>query len=345
MWLKYIELNFFRNYSSKKFYFQNKKNLILGKNGSGKTSLLEAIYLACFAKSFRTYNDMFLINKNNQSFYIKSIFADMEEYQIEIGFNRKKKQIKINEKNIKNLNDLIGLVNIIVFLQNDLELIEGSPDFRRKFLNILFSQVDKVYFHNLIIYNKLLRYRNKFLKEFIEDKNLFISINENIARAGFYLVNARKKFIKKLNNIFKLLIKEQDIQLSYKTIIGNHDDYLRKLNENVDKERKLGFTLIGPHRDDLFIEKQNMKLNDISSTGEKRLVSLVLKLSEFYFIKELRSIEPIILMDDILLELDKENRTVFLNMINFINTQFFITSTNKHNYLKLNNLEVLRLNE
>ncbi len=356
MLLKYVQLKNFRNYLFKEFNFSDKKNIITGKNGTGKTSLLEAIYIISNSKSFRS-PDFFIPNYNSNTYYIKGDLIETKKitHTIEISYTKseKRKQIKFDSSPINNFSKIIGTLKSVLFVHKDLLIIEGSPEIKRKFLNTLFSQIDKEYYSNLIKYSKILESRNFVLKQ--EDnpqkfKNIEI-LNQSLAEYGSKIVFKRFQYISELSKIFTQEMQKRELDLNQPEIkyVSNikenkfhniediKENYLNLLEKDIKKEILLGHTIYGPHRDNIiFINKEGYDLSEILSLGEKRVVSLITKFAEFYFIKSRTSDTPIILMDDILLELDDRNRYIFIEFINSIDTQFFITTINSEHY---NNIE------
>ncbi len=366
MWLKYLELKNFRNFSFKNFNFNNKKNIISGKNGAGKTSILEAIFIFSSGKSFRS-SDFFIPNYISDTYYIKGEFVKTESisHTIEISYSKtdKRKKIKKDLSFINNFSDIIGTIKTVLFIQKDLSIIEGSPEIKRKFLNYLFSQIDKEYYLNLVKYNKILESRNFVLKQ--EDdsqkfKNIEI-LNSPLIEYGSNIIFKRSQYISALGRILSDEMKNinvTDVKCAKMKYINNvidktdrisldeiKNNYIKKIEKNLQKEIIAGYSIFGPHRDNLIFESpQGYDLKEILSAGEKRIVALALKFSEFHFIKNRTDEQPIILMDDILVELDKENRYIFIDFINKLDVQFFITSINLNDYKEIKEKEVINLN-
>lgn len=363
MWLKYVQLKNFRNYLSCEFNFYEKKNIITGKNGSGKTSLLEAIYIISNGKSFRS-PDFFIPNYNSDTYYIKAELVETEEiiHTIEISYTKleKRKLIKFDTSPVANFSRIIGTLKSVLFAQKNLLIIDGSPEIKRKFLNRLFAQIDDEYYSNLIKYTKILESRNFVLKQ--EDnpqkfKNIEI-LNQSLIEYGSKIVFKRFQYVSELSKIFTQEIKKREIDLnqpeikyisniienSFVDIENIKENYLKLLEKELKKEILLGHTIYGPHRDSIiFINRERYDLSEILSLGEKRVVSLITKFAEFYFIKSRTSDTPVILMDDILLELDDKNRYIFIEFINSIDTQFFITAINSEHYNEIKEKEEINL--
>lgn len=363
MWIKKLKLNYFRNYEETSFNFENKKNLIIGKNGSGKTSILEAIYLLSISKSFRTNNDNNLINNNYHSLFVQGQLQTTIDEDLQIIFSiDKKKTIKINDTIIKKVSDLIGVVNTILFLENDIDLIQRSPDLRRKFLNIIFAQVDKDYLLNLIKYNNILQQRNSYLKNEQKDNIYLNTLDEKLIQYGSELIHKRNQYLIEYNQYFQKIVEYfkiellKRIQIKYDTNFITIDEqtskeqiqkeFYNKLIESKAQEERFKFTVIGPHRDDIiFLKDEKYKLAEYSSSGEKRLLVVFLKIAEAKFIKEYKNDLPILLMDDIILELDKKNISIINNYLNTIASQILMTTTEEREqeYNNLKDLNIIRI--
>ncbi len=365
MWIKNLKLNYFRNAIHKEFNFDNKKIIISGNNGSGKTSLLEAIYLLSLGKSFRTSKDSNLINIESKEAYITGQFILQEEKSLDISIDiSNRKIININNKNIKKLSQLIGTINIILFTETDIDVIERSPELRRKFIDIIFSQINKDYLSALIKYYKTLQQRNLYLKFEKNNEDLLDSFNRSLVQYGVEIIYFRIIFLKEFFLLLKKVINKfnvnflENITFKYFTNVFNNksfddldinkeiikDYFYKKLKNNYKKEKVLKFTISGPHRDDILILKDNKyKFIEFSSTGERRLLALILKMTESVFIFQHKKDLPILLLDDILLELDHKNSNLLMDYINSSESQFFITTTNEKYYNSVRDVSLVKL--
>ena len=363
MWLSNLKLHNFRNYLKNEFSFNNKKVIITGENASGKTSILEAIYLLCFGKSFRAKKDVNLINLNNSEAYLSGEFHTQTESDLNISINiGLKKNIKINNKSIDRFSRLIGSVNTILFSERDIDLIERSPDLRRRFIDIIFSQIDQSYLTHLIKYQKILEQRNYCLRNDENDENLIVSLNRNLIEHGAEIVYLRMKYLKDVFTLIYNVISQynisclKDLYIEYSTNVINSQEedaldiegtrslFNQKLMDAHKKELDLRFTFIGPHRDDIiFCRNEGHGFLEYSSTGERRLLSVILKITESGFLFENTKDLPIILLDDILLELDKKNSELIMNYINSSENQFFIATTDENEYNKITDIDLVKL--
>ena len=335
MFVKKLELSGFRNYKSEEFEFLPATNILYGNNAQGKTNALEALYLFSIGKSFRTQQDRELINFDESYTRLCVEFDDaVRTNEIEIVIRRdRKKQIKINEIPISKMGDLIGKFCVILFSPDELNLTKGSPNARRKFLDIALSQMRPKYYHILRRYNKVLEQRNNLIKKmrFASDKSaketLFIW-NEKLAEYGMAIIEYRKNFVDKLYRFSKEIHQEisgEKFEIKYKTAFETKDEFKEKLDNSIDKEIEQGFTLYGPHRDDFDIYTDGKDLKTYGSQGQHRSAVLALKLAQADMVYEDMGEYPVLLLDDIMSELDSERRAYLVGKIK--NKQVIITCT------------------
>jgi len=343
-----LELRNFRNFKSFKMELHQNLNIIIGDNAQGKTNLLESIYVSCFGKSFRTRNDKDLILKDIIYNYVKlKIQRRHTDITIEYRIHRQlNKEIKINNNSIKKLSEILGNIYVVLFSPEDLELIKGSPGIRRDFINRELSNINLKYCGLLIEYKKILKQRNNILKnDSINDEMLEV-FTEQLIDKGVKIILYRIDFIKKIHRISKkihsdLTQQKENLVIEYLSNISlengqNYDkieeSYRRKIKSKIKREKKLGYTLVGPHRDDftLFINGEDAK--QFGSQGQQRTAALSLKLSEIELIKNETKEYPILLLDDVFSELDLQRQSSLLKI--FEKTQTIITSTSFDDVLK-----------
>ncbi len=339
-----IELLNFRNYSKKVFENFTNLNIIIGKNGIGKTSILEAIYLGSLAKSFKTNIETSVI-KEGQSFYkLKITYFDYgPKKKLEIYFDKNGKKTKINDKIQSKLSDFISQYRIILLSPDELKLIKSSPNTRRNYLNIEISQLHKEYIYYLNNYNNLIKNKNDYLKKLMLNSNLddryLDVIDQKIVSEGLKIYEFRKKYIGYINDninyIFSKYIKNQNLYIKYESDyeINDSEKLLKILKKNRKKEINLGMTDFGVHRDDFSFIYNNSSAKEYSSQGTQKLIVLAMKLAEVkIFIKEY-NIYPILLLDDLFSELDMKNRNNIFKSLDE-NIQIFITTTDLKNINK-----------
>ncbi|SHH30420.1 DNA replication/repair protein RecF [Tepidibacter thalassicus] len=354
MYLKSLKLINYRNYDEEYLNFNKNINLLLGKNGQGKTNILEAIYLLSIGKSFRTNKDKDLIKFDKKNSYVGGLFEKgKEENIIEIVIGRdSKKGVKINKISIKKISQLLGNLNVVIFSPEDLKLVKEGPKERRKFIDREISQIIPLYYNYILNYNKILFQRNKLLKSNYIDKNLLDIYDEKLSDYGSYIYLYRRDFVKKIDTLARLIHKKltdeiEELNIKYINQINiNVDDtygdikykFLKKLKSNkiIDIQNKT--TKIGPHRDDISIFINSLDVRLYGSQGQQRTASISLKLSEIELIKEEIGEYPILLLDDIFSELDQKRQQLLVD--SFENVQIFITSAEDSHKRIFKNKEV-----
>lgn len=340
MILKSIELRNFRNYNNQKINFENNINVLIGKNAQGKTNILESIFLCAIGKSPRTNKEKDLIKWEST---FSKVTAEVKkadgQKKIEIFmFSDQNKTIKINSLPIKRMGELMGNFNAIYFSPDELKLVKDSPDQRRKFMDIDLCQFDKNYFYNLNKYNQVLNQRNKLLKTTRSESVLkdTISIwNDQLATLGAKIIVDRMKLIEKLkvfcNNAQQYLTEGKEVlDLSYIGLTGAteseiKDKLMAGYDESLEKDMSVGFTTVGPHRDDIKITVNGIDIRKFGSQGQQRTVALALKLGELDLCNERMGEYPVLLLDDVLSELDNNRQTKLLEKVK--NIQTIITCT------------------
>lgn len=330
-----IKLENFRNYTNQEISFNKGINVIYGDNAQGKTNILEAIFLCSMGKSFRTNKDKELI-KLSEDFakinieYEKSDRKGKIEYIIS-----NKKIISINGVKIKKLSELLGNINSIIFSPDDMEILKDGPQKRRKFLNMLISQLRPRYLFNLNDYNKTLEQRNNYLRQIKYEnkpKNMIDIWNEKLANHAQIIYEYRREFVdkilKKIVDIHKNITNNsEEIKINYISDFKNKEEYIRKLNEKLNKDIERGYTSTGIHKDDFEVYINGKNINLYGSQGQFRTAILSLKLSELYVIYDEIGEYPILLLDDFMSELDEKRRKKFVE--NITDAQVILTGTHK----------------
>jgi DNA replication and repair protein RecF len=351
MKLTKLQLENFRNYLSYGYKFPDDKNIIVlvGENGRGKTNLLEAIYLLSIGRSFRTFAHDDLIKWEEQHLRCKGdISADNEETSLEVFYTNtpaKKKNFKKNDVNLKN-SEFVGSLLTVLFHPEDLNMLYLGPSYRRKYMDILLSQVDREYLVNLTQYRKTLKQRNALLTEirnqkfknqnidhFLEDLDTW---DETIANFGSIIIKKRERLIKYLKENLQKIYQsisghKENIKIEYKCNVS--ENYKDKLSQKRDHDIRRAVTSIGPHRDDIKFYINKKEINSTASRGEYRSLLLAIKLAEINYIKEKTKLNPILLLDDVFSELDRKRQSHLLKSIK--DCQAIITTTNSKDIEKL----------
>lgn len=341
MIIKSIELENFRNYESLNISFDEHTTILFGDNAQGKTNILEAAYLSGTTKSHKGSRDKEIIKFNENESHIKTIVSKNDrDYQIDIHLKKNKsKGIAINRVPIKKAADLFGLINIIFFSPEDLNIIKNGPSERRKFMDAELCQIDKIYLSDLTNYNKALNQRNALLKEMIYKPDLKETLpvwDEQLITYGKKIITRRQQFINDINIIVKdihsgITSGKETINVSYEP---NIEDifFLDELVKNKEKDMRFCQTSVGPHRDDIKITVDGIDIRKFGSQGQQRTCALSLKLSEIKLVENTINDKPILLLDDVLSELDKNRQSDLLD--NLLDTQTIITCTGLDEFVK-----------
>ena len=287
MYIEKIKLENFRNYKYENIELNKRINIIFGDNAQGKTNILEAIYFTSLGKSFRTNKEKEIVKENESQAKIEINFIKnnrKEKINAEIS---DKKNFYINDIPVKKLSELVGKINIVLFSPEDIEILRNEPIKRRKFLNIMISQLRPKYIFLLSEYNKVLEQRNNYLKKIkYENKSQeYLTIwDEQLEKIGIKIYEYRKEFIEKINNKIKKIHlntteNKENIEIKYKTNIDKKN-YMENLLKNKSVDIQKGYTSIGIHRDDfeIYINKKNVAI--FGSQGQQRTSIISLKLAE-----------------------------------------------------------------
>ncbi len=332
-----IKIKGFRNLKDTELYFSDLVSLhsFLGANGQGKTNFLEAIYLSSFSKSFRTRTATDLICFEEDFLSIK---LNTEDVQLEliISSNPSKKVFKVNGVK-KSVIDFIGHLKLVFFSPDDLIHLSYTPKLRRRYLDLMLSQLKSDYLIQLMEYNEACKQRNSLLKAIYDGKSKLDELDfwdAKLAQLAFYIIQSRIELIGDLQNLLvehyqKISQSSDVIELIYKTefITSSIQDILKAYETNRKRDLIMGQTTIGPHRDDLqfFINSKDMAF--FSSRGEWRSLILALKFSEITLIKKRTGETPILLLDDVFSELDADRQKYLFRACEGVQT--FISTTHK----------------
>lgn len=342
MYINEIKLNNFRNYNNQEIILKDGINLFYGNNAQGKTNIIESIFLCSMGKSFRARKDKELINFNNNDASVEVNYLKKDrdgKIKYIIGENKK---IFVNNIPIKKMSELLGNINIVLFSPEDINIIKDGPSNRRKFLNMMISQLRPNYIYTYNLYIKTVEQKNNYLKNItVDNKNddLLDIYDEKIADYGVTINKYRNEFIEKIKekikDIHKKVTKEkEEIKIKYISDCFEKNQFIKKLKENRNQDILKGYTSFGIQRDDIYFFINGKKIDVYGSQGQQRTSILSLKLAELEIIKEEIGEYPILLLDDFMSELDSERRLNFLK--NIENTQIIITCTEDINLENVN---------
>ncbi|MCI5874031.1 MAG: DNA replication/repair protein RecF [Roseburia sp.] len=341
MIIKSIELKNFRNYKDLNISFDEGTNILYGDNAQGKTNILEAAYMSGTTKSHKGSKDKEMIRFGESESHLRTVVVrGKKEYQIDMHLKQNRsKGIAINQVPIKRAAELFGILNIVFFSPEDLNIIKNGPSERRRFLDSELCQLDKIYLSDLTSYNKILGQRNKLLKDMIFRPDLADTLpvwNMQLVETGKRIIKRRKQFVEELNDIvhdihFRISGEKEELFIKYEP---NIDDifFEDELNRAKAKDMKLCQTSVGPHRDDLLFSIGDVDIRKFGSQGQQRTSALSLKLSEIELVKKSIKDTPILLLDDVLSELDSNRQNYLLN--NICDTQTIITCTGLDEFVR-----------
>lgn len=341
MIIKSIELSNFRNYEHLDIHFDSGTNILYGDNAQGKTNILEAAYLSGTTKSHKGSKDREMIRFDAQEAHIRTIVSrNDKDFQIDMHLrNRGSKGVAVNKIPIKRANELFGILNIVFFSPEDLNIIKNGPSERRRFIDSELCQLNKLYLSDLTNYNKILNQRNKLLKDISFRSDLLDTLpvwDAQLIEYGRRIIKARKKFIEELNDIVgdihhKISGEKEHLILQYEP---NIDEifFEDELSNAKNKDLRLCQTTVGPHRDDMMFSVDGIDIRKYGSQGQQRTSALSLKLAEIHLVKKVINDTPVLLLDDVLSELDSNRQNYLLNSINDIQT--IITCTGLEEFVK-----------
>ena len=341
MIIKSISLLDFRNYESLDITFDKKNNIIFGDNAQGKTNLLEACFVSGTSRSFRSCRDSEMIRFGAEESHIKTIVEkDGRDVRIDIHLKKnKKKGLAVNRIPLKKSSDLFGLLNIILFSPDDLEIIKLGPQERRRFLDTELCQIDKIYLSDLTQYKKALGNRNQLLKDIYFEPSLKDTLsvwNEKLSEYGKKIIRRREAFVLDLAPIVAEIHQNLSGEREKSVVTYSPDvkaeDIFDVIEKNTEKDLKAGTTTAGPHRDDLVFEIDGKDIRSFGSEGQKRTCALSLKLSEIKMIENSIHQKPVLLLDDVLSELDRNRQNMLLSSLNDIQT--IVTCTGLDDFIK-----------
>ncbi|KUP09361.1 recombinase RecF [Bacillus coahuilensis p1.1.43] len=345
MFIQELSVENYRNYETESLEFENRVNVFLGQNAQGKTNIMESIYVLAMAKSHRTSNDKDLIRWDSEYARIKGRIQKRNgSIPLELTISKKGKKAKLNHLEQSKLSQYIGNMNVVMFAPEDLNLVKGSPQVRRRFIDMEIGQVSPVYLHDINQYNKILQQRNSYLKQAQQRKKVdetmldvltdqFIQVAVKIVQKRFQFVHLLEEWAKPIHSGISRNLEE--LTISYKPSVHVSEDqdwskmievFEERTKEVREREKERGVTLFGPHRDDLEFRVNGRDVQTFGSQGQQRTTALSVKLAEIELIHSEIGEYPILLLDDVLSELDDYRQSHLLNTIQG-KVQTFVTTT------------------
>lgn len=347
MYIESLELKNYRNYESLNVQFSPETNILYGDNAQGKTNILESVYLCGTTKSHRGSKDRDIIKFGEEDSHIRMIVnKDHINHKIDMHLKKNRsKGIAVDGIPIKKASELFGIVNMVFFSPEDLNIIKNGPAERRRFLDLELCQLHKIYLQDLTAYNKVLNQRNKLLKDLVYSPYLLSTLDVwdmQLITYGKKIISMRKKFIRELSEIItrihgQLTGGKETITLQYEPNV-EEESFFQQLKKARDKDMTMKMSSVGPHRDDFAVQVNGIDIRKFGSQGQQRTAALSLKLSEIYLVKKIIHEDPILLLDDVLSELDSNRQNYLLNSIHNIQTLITCTGIDEfiQNQFKIN---------
>ena len=344
--IRFIKLRNFRNHSNSEISFGSEFNVLRGNNGQGKTNVLEAISYLSLTKSFYAANDATTLQLGKEFFEIEGTLVsdDGHQSEVRVTYDREtaEKQLTINRSRPETLASVIGMFPIVVLSPEHHEITFGAPVERRKFIDLLLSQISRVYFEDLLEYRRVLKQRNRILSDLKlqsrEQPDTLEPWTIGLVNHGSRIIHKRREFLSEFQTY---------VNQAYRDLVGNHEaprlDYVglpdipddcrlieerlqKALEQRRDEELRRGVTLVGPHRDEVRFSIDDMSVQKFASQGQHKTLLVALKVAEFFYLKERRNEVPIFLLDDVFSELDEHRSQHILDLVGTLG-QTFITAT------------------
>jgi DNA replication and repair protein RecF len=334
MYLRSLSLANFRNYRSLDLHLEQGTTILTGRNGQGKSGIIEAIYLLATTKSHRTARDLELISIGSEFARVAGIVERQErdDVTVEVVMQRAAvKSVKVNGSRQSKISDAIGQLNAVVFSTADIEMVKGEPTLRRRFMDLEISQVSPQYVFALGRYKRTLEQRNSLLKSIrdgVGDQSQLALWDDQIAQYGAVVMHKRSSYIRTISALASEIYSSmtdsaEQLAISYRPHAGgecSEEAEVQEMLRNALRNRReldliRGTTSTGPHRDDILIEVNGIAAREYGSQGQQRTAAAALKLAEVEAVKEAAGEDPVVLLDDVMAELDDPRRTSILNLI------------------------------
>ena len=344
MLIEELKLKNFRNYSELTLHPHPGVNLYFGRNGSGKTNLLEAIHYCSLGRSHRISNDANAV-KNGEAFALSSVSIrnSLGQREIAVRFHpdeTQKKSILLDGKKIAKFSDMMGCLRCVIFSPEDLGLIKEGPSLRRRYLDMMISQINRGYFIALQQYRTCMDQRNALIRNLransYADTSMLSAFEEIMAAPAAVIIRERRRIVSLLSECARETYQrvsdtDEVFRLAYHSSVKEETEIeevlCRLFRENREDDIRMGFTSVGPHRDDLILTLNKNQMKQFASQGQIRTAALSMKLSQMRILHDLSGEEPVLLLDDVMSELDRKRRACLIGEISSFQT--FITCADR----------------
>jgi len=328
-----LRLRDFRNYKKLDIELRPGFHLLTGNNAQGKTNFLEAIYLLASLKSFRGVGGAHMIQHGQSGLFVGGSLQSTEIHQVQYYWSSRQRKLSVDGNPVRHVTEYLGRFPMVVFCSEDLLLVRGASRIRRRYLDFLLAQTDRLYLPLLQRYSRTLRARNALLKRPGSDPDILNSFTRELITAGEQLVCHRRKLAPRISVLARLAHRRisdraEELKIEYSSSIK--EDFETELARTAAREKILGYTLIGPHRDELKFFLDEHAAADFGSEGQKRTIAIALKMAQAEYLSGVCDTAPILLIDDVMGELDEKRRAGFLPLLNRVRragSQVFMTCT------------------
>ena len=336
MHLAHLRLRDFRNYGRLDTEFASGFHLLLGDNAQGKTNILEAIYLMATLRSFRGVGSAQMVRHGQTGYFVGGRVVGQGAHDIKIYWSARERRLTLDSQPVRKLSEYLGVLRVVVFCTEDLQLVKGTGRGRRRFLDLLLSQTHPTYLPLLQRYAQALRARNALLKQRLPDEAAIDSFTRELVLRGEEITRLRHELVPRLSPLVRLAYRRisheaEDLRLDYRPSIQR--DFAVELAQARARERAYRATIIGPHRDDLELQLNDRSAAQFGSEGQKRTLAIALKMAQAEYLAGLHGTAPILLIDDVMGELDVRRRSGFLPLLDRTHQargQVFMTCTEEN---------------
>jgi DNA replication and repair protein RecF len=334
--LAHLRLRDFRNYARLDVDFAPGFHVLLGDNAQGKTNVLEAIYLMATLRSFRGVGGAQMVRHGQKGYFTGGKMVGRGEHEIKIYWSASERKLSLDNQPVRKLTDYLGVLRVVIFCTEDLQLIKGPARARRRFIDLLLTQTHASYLPLLQRYARALRSRNALLKQRSPDEAALDSFSAELVRLGDELIRLRRELAPKLSPLARLAYRRisngaEELRLEYQP--GVKQDFAVELAQSRRRERTYRSTLIGPHRDEFPLLLNDKAAAQFGSEGQKRTLAIALKMAQAEYLTGIHGSPPILLIDDVMGELDAKRRKGFLPLLeraHHARGQVFMTCTEEN---------------
>jgi DNA replication and repair protein RecF len=313
--LDHLRLRDFRNYARLDADFTAGFHVLLGDNAQGKTNVLEAIYLMATLRSFRGVGGAHMVRHGQKGYFVGGKIIGKGEHEIKMYWSSAERKLSLDAQPVRKLSDYLGVLRVVVFCSEDLQLVKGPARSRRRFIDLLLTQTHPGYLGLLQRYARALRSRNALLKRHAVDEAALDSFSAELVKLGNEIIRFRRELAPKLSPLARLAYRRisndaEELRLEYAP--GVKHDFAVELAQSRSRERTYRSTIIGPHRDELQLQLNGRSAAQFGSEGQKRTLAIALKMAQAEYLTGLHGSPPILLIDDVMGELDAKRRTGLL---------------------------------